>query len=121
MTIGAPETGQWTGTGWISMDPANGAAGYLISGGHNGGATVEEWPPEFIDLSEEDRDIRDVTIEIVTPLAEEAERRRDELVLPDVDQPVRPLPRRLRRVRQRATTVDVWVTPGKLREFGEHV
>lgn len=67
MTVGAPETGQWTGTGWIAMDPATGAAGYIISGGNNGGATYEVWPPEFIDLSEDDRSIRDVQIEIVRP------------------------------------------------------
>jgi hypothetical protein len=70
MTFGAPATGQWTGTGWIDMDPADGAAGYLISGNNNGGATVEAWPPEFIDLSEDDKTIVRVEIEIVTPAAD---------------------------------------------------
>jgi hypothetical protein len=33
----------WTGTGWIDIDPVTCAAGYIISGGQNGGATVQEW------------------------------------------------------------------------------
>ncbi len=33
----------WTGTGYIDMDPCNGAAGYIISGGQNGGSTVDVW------------------------------------------------------------------------------
>jgi transglutaminase-like putative cysteine protease len=33
----------WTGTGYIDMDPCNGAAGYIISGGQNGGSTVDSW------------------------------------------------------------------------------
>lgn len=32
----------WTGTGWIDMQ-ANCAAGYIISGGRSGGATVKTW------------------------------------------------------------------------------
>ena len=35
--------GEWEGTGYIDLDPATGAAGYIISGGHNGGATVWTW------------------------------------------------------------------------------
>lgn len=34
---------EWTGTAWIDIDPVTCAAGYIISGGHNGGATVQEW------------------------------------------------------------------------------
>ena len=34
---------EWSGTGYIDMDPATGAAGYIISGGQNGGATVDSW------------------------------------------------------------------------------
>ena len=34
---------QWQGTGYIDMDPATGAAGYIIAGGQNGGATVDIW------------------------------------------------------------------------------
>ena len=34
---------EWEGTAWIDMDPETCAAGYIISGGHNGGATVQEW------------------------------------------------------------------------------
>ena len=64
MTIGEPDTGQWTGTGWICMDPDSGAAGYIISGNNNGGATYESWPPEFIDLSSGDRDIVNVQIKM---------------------------------------------------------
>jgi transglutaminase-like putative cysteine protease len=30
----------WTGTGYISMDPETGSSGYFISGGHNGGSTA---------------------------------------------------------------------------------
>ena len=70
MTIGLPGTGQWTGTAWIDMDPADGGAGYIISGGNNGGATVEIWPPAFIDLSSGNRRVRQVQIEIVTPVAD---------------------------------------------------
>jgi hypothetical protein len=62
MTLGMPATGEWSGTAWIDMDPANGAAGYIISGGANGGATVESWPPEFIDLTEDDRTIVQVEV-----------------------------------------------------------
>ncbi len=47
----APITvGQWSGTGYIDLDPATGAAGYIISGGISGniavsgGATVDVWP-----------------------------------------------------------------------------
>lgn len=67
LTVGGTTTGQWTGAGWIDMDPADGAAGYIISGRSNGGATVEVWPPEFIDLSEDDREVRRVGIEITRP------------------------------------------------------
>lgn len=34
---------EWTGTGYIDMDPCDGAAGYIISGGYNGGSTVDSW------------------------------------------------------------------------------
>jgi len=33
----------WTGAGYIDMDPCNGAAGYIIAGGLNGGSTVDSW------------------------------------------------------------------------------
>ena len=33
----------WTGTGYIDMDPDDCAAGYIISGGRSGGETVKEW------------------------------------------------------------------------------
>jgi len=62
ITAGDPTTGEWTGTGWIDMDPATGAAGYIISGNHNGGATVEVWPPEFIDLSQDNKTIKSVEV-----------------------------------------------------------
>jgi len=49
-----PERGftyyNWTGTGWINIDPTTCAAGYIISGGHNGGATVQEWDITIPDL-----------------------------------------------------------------------
>ncbi len=35
--------GNWTGCGYIYMDPCTGAAGYIISGGQNGGSTVVVW------------------------------------------------------------------------------
>lgn len=38
----------WTGTGYIDMDPTTGAAGYIISGGTSGGQTVKKWD---IDMS----------------------------------------------------------------------
>lgn len=34
---------EWTGTGYIDIDPVTCAAGYIISGGQNGGATVAVW------------------------------------------------------------------------------
>lgn len=34
---------EWTGTGYIDIDPVTCAAGYIISGGQNGGATVQTW------------------------------------------------------------------------------
>jgi hypothetical protein len=34
---------EWVGTGYIDMDPETFGAGYLISGGINGGATVKSW------------------------------------------------------------------------------
>ncbi len=34
---------EWSGTGWICIDPETCAAGYIIAGGHNGGATVRTW------------------------------------------------------------------------------
>jgi hypothetical protein len=37
----------WTGTGWIDIDPTTCAAGYIISGGQNGGATVQDWSAEL--------------------------------------------------------------------------
>jgi hypothetical protein len=64
ITAGTPATGQWTGLGWIDLDPATGAAGYIISGNNNGGATVETWPPEFIDLSNGDRRVTRVEIKM---------------------------------------------------------
>lgn len=41
---------EWTGTGWIDMDTATCAAGYLISGGQSGGATVQLWTVTFPDM-----------------------------------------------------------------------
>ncbi len=35
--------GNWTGIGYIDMDPCTGAAGYIIAGGQNGGSTVDSW------------------------------------------------------------------------------
>lgn len=70
ITAGDPASGEWTGTGWIAMNPSNGAAGYIISGNNNGGATVEIWPPEFIDLSKDDLTIEEVQIEITKPVAD---------------------------------------------------
>ncbi|MFH2055421.1 MAG: hypothetical protein ABIJ61_05640, partial [bacterium] len=45
----------WTGTGWICMEPAGCGAGYMISGGqggeiHDGGATVDEWEIDYSGL-----------------------------------------------------------------------
>lgn len=37
----------WTGTGWIDLDPSSCAAGYIISGGHNGGETVQDWSAQL--------------------------------------------------------------------------
>ena len=44
--------GQWSGTGYIRLDPSDGSAAYIIAGGigeeivAGGGATIEEWPFE---------------------------------------------------------------------------
>jgi len=39
----------WTGVGWIKMDPITGAAGYMISGITSGGQTVQTWPSDYHD------------------------------------------------------------------------
>ena len=70
ITAGTPATGQWTGAGWIDMDPATGAAGYIISGNNNGGVTVDWWPPEAIDLMEGDRHVTYVDVIIDDPDAD---------------------------------------------------
>ena len=67
MTFGDPETGEWSGTGWICMDPTSGAAGYIISGNNNGGATVDWWPPQFVDLSSGSRSVDRVEVVIDEP------------------------------------------------------
>lgn len=70
-----PRTGitvvQWSGTGYIDMDPVSGAAGYIISGGINGGlqsasggSTVDSWP---VNLS---CDATSVTGEALQPAAD---------------------------------------------------
>lgn len=46
---------EWTGTGWICLDPVTCAAGYIISGGksgeiHDGGETVQTWDITYPDL-----------------------------------------------------------------------
>ena len=35
----------WSGTGYIDLDPTDASAGYIISGGHAGGDTVDEEEP----------------------------------------------------------------------------
>jgi hypothetical protein len=40
----------WEGTGYIDIDPVTCAAGYIIAGGQNGGATVDEWDISIPDL-----------------------------------------------------------------------
>lgn len=59
---------QWSGTGFIVMDPTTGAAGYIISGGQNGGATVDIWvgPWELI-FDTLFRDICSITANITYP------------------------------------------------------
>jgi len=42
----------YTGSGFIAVDPETGAAGYMISGGLAGGSTVEENVEEILDISE---------------------------------------------------------------------
>ncbi len=37
----------WSGTGYIDLDPTSGAAGYIIAGGQSGGATVQDWSAEL--------------------------------------------------------------------------
>jgi transglutaminase-like putative cysteine protease len=39
---------QWSGTGYIDMNPSTGAAGYIISGGNAGGATVDLWQSQWV-------------------------------------------------------------------------
>jgi hypothetical protein len=60
----------WYGTGYIDMDPATGAAGYIISGGHSGGATVDEWTSsdmEFFTNLGELRDTDPISANITFP------------------------------------------------------
>ena len=70
ITIGTPETGQWTGTGWIDMDPNTGAAAYVISGNGNAGVTVNTWPAAFVDLAVGDLQVDHVVIDITDPDAD---------------------------------------------------
>ncbi len=67
-----PRTGityyQWQGTGYIDMEPATGAAGYIIAGGQSGGATVDIWiaPWELI-FATIFRDVCSITANITYP------------------------------------------------------
>lgn len=63
---------EWYGTGYIDMDPATGAAGYIISGGHSGGATVDVWIAWKVFLFTIFRDLCDtnpITADITFPPA----------------------------------------------------
>lgn len=63
---------EWYGTGYIDMDPATGAAGYIISGGHSGGATVDVWVAWKVWLFTIFRDLCDsnpITADITYPPA----------------------------------------------------
>lgn len=62
---------QWSGTGYIDMDPATGAGGYIIAGGISGvvqtisgGATVESWPVKL------PCEATDVTGNVLSPAAD---------------------------------------------------
>jgi|GEM_PF-1013170 len=50
---------EWTGTGYIDMDPVTGAAGYIISGGQSGGATVDEWSSPWMNAFATSSDLCD--------------------------------------------------------------
>ena len=59
---------RWSGTGYIDMDPATGAAGYIISGGQSGGATVDIWVgPWALIFDTLFRDICSITANITYP------------------------------------------------------
>ena len=60
----------WYGTGYINMDPDTGAAGYIISGGHSGGATVDSWTAWKMELFTIFRDISSITADINYPSAD---------------------------------------------------
>lgn len=62
--------GQWQGTGFIVMDPVTGAAGYIIAGGQNGGATVDIWISLWMYVFTMFRDLCDtnpITADITAP------------------------------------------------------
>ncbi len=67
-----PRTGityyQWQGTGYIDMEPATGAAGYIIAGGQSGGATVDIWvAPWNLIFATIFRDVCSITANITYP------------------------------------------------------
>lgn len=58
----------WSGTGYIDMDPDTGAAGYIISGGQSGGATVDEWTtPWMLIFAVLGQDVCNITAQILSP------------------------------------------------------
>lgn len=59
--------GQWYGTGYIDMEPDTGAAGYIISGGQSGGATVDMWTSLKMFIFTIFRNISSVTAVITRP------------------------------------------------------
>ncbi|HYC00973.1 MAG TPA: transglutaminase-like domain-containing protein [Candidatus Limnocylindrales bacterium] len=58
----------WSGTGYIDMDPDTGAAGYIISGGQSGGATVDVWTsPWALIYAVLGQDVCNITANILSP------------------------------------------------------
>ena len=57
----------WTGMGWIKMDPDTGEGGYMISGVTSGGQTVDIWPSALMDLFTEDKEIDHIEADITYP------------------------------------------------------
>lgn len=60
----------WTGVGWIKMDPITGAAGYMISGVTSGGQTVQTWSSQY-ESAFTSSNVDHITAHIISPVASE--------------------------------------------------
>lgn len=57
----------WTGAGWVKMDPVTGAGGYMISGVTSGGQTVQTWSSQYENVFKSPN-VDYITARIISPL-----------------------------------------------------